>query len=285
MKSISFWGCIVLFLLSMCLTITGCVEGTLDDGDNTEQGKESKSIITLDLNSVTATTAILTGTLDLDQLEKSGMNVGDVGFIYAQSDTDLNNDNAQKVLITSISSDYTFSKSLTNLSHGTKYQYATFLHRNGITQLGEVQFFETEKIAIDLNEPNYTATTAEISGKVSGLSNVDRSQITLGILYSAEQCKVIKGQGTKITPFDISDDCSLSFHLDGLSFNTKYYYCSYVKQGEEYVYGEENSFTAGAVTLPLAIDESSITATTVTFNGSVQGLSDADRSQIAVGML
>ena len=62
------------------------------------------------------------------------------------------------------------------------------------------------------------------------------------MFYSSEEGKVEKGQGAKLIASVISPENTVSFALSQLTFGTTYYYCSYVKQGDSYVYGEVKMF-------------------------------------------
>ena len=170
----------------------------------------------------------------------------------------------------------------TCLNYNTTYYYTTYLKKDGFYLYGEKAEFTTSNVLLDLSVASSTATTAQITGAVEGLSESDKSLIEVGMFYSSESGKVDKGEGTKLTASEIPTDNALSFNLD-LTFGTKYYYCSYVKQGDGYVYGEVKEFVAGSVTVNLSAG--SITATSAQITGIVEGLSESDKSLIEVGML
>ena len=132
---------------------------------------------------------------------------------------------------------------LSELSYGTKYYYCSYVKQGEGYVYGEVKEFVAGSVSVNLSAGSITATGAQITGTVEGLSESDKSQIEVGILYSSEAGKVEKGEGTKLAASEISSDNSVSFALSELSSGTIYYYCSYVKQGGSYTYGTPAEFT------------------------------------------
>ena len=118
------------------------------------------------------------------------------------------------------------------------------------TEQGDKKEFTTPDVLLELSAGSITATTAQITGIVEGLSESDKSLIEVGLLYSSESGQVENGQGTKLTASEIPSDNVVSFDLSELSYGTKYYYCSYVKQGEGYVYGEVKDFITKSLDPP-----------------------------------
>ena len=69
---------------------------------------QKKGPMTLSLRYVSATSAVLSGFIDVEQLAGYDVSGGGIGFIYAPSGTELNIDNAEKVIISSIDSENAF---------------------------------------------------------------------------------------------------------------------------------------------------------------------------------
>ena len=237
--------------------------------------------VNLSAGSITATTARISGIVEgLSESDKSHIQVG---MIYSAEEGKVENGQGTKLTASSISSDNAVSFALSGLTSGLTYYYCSYVKQGSAYVYGEVKTLVAGSVSVNLLAGSLTATTAQITGTVEGLSESDKSLIEVGMIYSAEEGKVENGQGTKLTASEISSDNAVSFSLSQLTFGTTYYYCSYVKQGDGYVYGEVKTFVAGSVSLNLS-DAGSITATTAQISGVVEGLSEADKSLIEVGM-
>ena len=256
---------------------------TTEDGAKTAECKitvKGDPAIT-SLSELTATTATFAGHLDVPS---SDLSFSQVTVYYSNAET-FNLNTANKRSTTSFDDEQNFSISLTGLKYNTKYTYCVVVKVKSEEIFGEVKNFTTENVVVEVSvdESSITATTALITGIVTGLSDADKSQIEVGMFYSSEEGKLENGQGTKLTASEIPSDNTLAFDLAELSYGATYYYCSYVKQGSDYIYGEVKTFVVGNVSVILS-DAASITATTALITGIVTGLSDVDKSQIDVGI-
>ena len=254
------------------VTVKGANEG---DGTEEDDEDENKWPIASVLGTVTATTVQFDMTLDISSM--SGYQ--EAGLIFSPVD-DL--DVAAEGVTTFQLTRESYSKVFTSLNYNTTYYYTTYLKKDFFYLYGEKAEFTTSNVLLDLSVASSTATTAQITGTVEGLSESDKSLIEVGMFYSSESGKVEKGEGTKLTVTEMSSDNAFSFDLIELAYGTTYYYCSYVKQGDGYVYGEVKELVAGSVSVNLSVV--SITATSAKVTGSVEGLSESDKSQIEVGM-
>ena len=254
------------------------------DGGADDAGDENKfGPATVSVAEVTATTATLKVHVDLPQLDLS---FAQVSLYYSDSEP-FNLNNAMVLSKAEFDSNNDFVLTLTDLKYNTKYNYAVLLKVKQEETYSNILSFTTENISISLSEASsITATTALISGTVEGLSDSDKSQIQVGMFYSAEEGKVENGQGTKLIASEIPSDNAVSFSLSELTFGTTYYYCSYVKQGSVYVYGEVKTFVTGNVSVSVSAKESTIVseAPVAEFAGVVKGLSEEDKSDIEVGV-
>ena len=289
-KSINYFGRVLCaFLLCAGFAFIGCTEGPLGEDQNTEQdgnenngnenggggSEDSATLVSVSLGDVTATTVQFSMTLDIkamSQYEEAGL------IFSAVDDLDIS---AETATIFQINRE-SYTKVFTGLQYNTKYYYTTYLKKGTFYLYGEKKEFATPDVMLELAIGSITATTAQISGTVEGLSESDKSLIEIGMFYSSEEGEVENGQGTKLTAPELSSDNAVSFDLSELSYGTTYYYCSYVKQGGEYVYGEVKDFVAGSVSLDLSAG--SITATTAQITGTIEGLTESDKSQIEVGI-
>ena len=236
---------------------------------------QKKGPMTLSLRYVTATTAELSGFLDVDQLAGYDVSGGGVGFIYAPSGTKLDIDNAKKVSISSVDSENAFSKTLTGLKYDTRYNYTIFLYKNGILQYGETQYFDTEDVTISVDQVSVTNTKAILKGAVVRRS--EDSDVKVGLMYSTSNTFPSGSKSYTITP---SIDGSYTQEITGLAVGQKYYYRTYLYYGGRYEYGETKEFMTNTINVTLSV--SSKTATTVTFAGKMNPVTD--KSNVAIGV-
>ena len=311
--TINYFGrMLCAFLLSAGLVMTSC-EGTdpIDNGNNTEQGgnenndnenggdstggsqdkpadeNEVKSgPVTITIDEITATTVTFKGKIDV---AKTDRDFSIVTVRYSEPDTfSAMNEQLPSVSTTSFDANGDFTIVLDKLNYNTSYKYCVIAKvRTEETYSEKVMSFTTRNVSVSLSDvSSITATTAQIIGGVEGLSESDMSQIQVGMIYSSEEGKVENGQGTKLTASEISSDNAVSFSLSQLTFGTTYYYCSYVKQGGSYVYGEVKTFVTGNVSVSVSAKESTIISGTpvAEFIGTVTGLSEEDKSDVEVGV-
>ena len=165
------------------------------------------------------------------------------GVAYSTSSSSLKSSSSTKKSAT-LSSNGTFNVSLENLTNYTKYYYCSYVKQNGSYTYGEAKEFNTVNVmpTVSIVESSITATTAAISGRVSNLSDSDKSCLEFGVSYSTSSSGLKSSSSVKESVTLLSDG-SFSVTLENLSINTKYYYCSYVKQNGNYTYGETKDFT------------------------------------------
>ena len=273
-------------MLCAGFALVGCTDDPLGGRENNgrDGSGDSTTPVSVSLGEITATTVQFDMTLDLKAIYqdlKAISQYEEAGLIFSSVDDDLDI-SAETTTIFQINRE-SCSKVFTGLTYNTKYYYTTYLKMGTFYLYGYKKEFTTPDVLLELSAGSITATTAQITGVVEGLSESDKSLIEVGLLYSSVSGQVENGQGTKLAASEIPSDNAVSFDLSELSCGTKYYYCSYVKQGEGYVYGEVKEFVAGSVSLNLSAG--SITATTAQIKCVVEGLSESDKSLIEVGLL
>ena len=229
-------------MLCAGLVFAGCTEGPLGDDQNIEQGgndgssEPSADLVVVRIGDITATTVQFDMTLDI---EETMSQYEEAGLIFSSvDDLDVS---AETAMVFQINRE-SYSKVFTGLTYNTKYYYTTYLKKGTFYLYGEKKEFTTSNVLLGLSMGSITATTAQITGTIEGLSDSDKSLIEVGMFYSSEKGKVENGQGNKLTALEISSDNAVSFSLSQLTFGATYYYCSYVKQGDGYVYGEVKTF-------------------------------------------
>lgn len=240
-----------------------------------ERQTQSKGPMTLDLGKVTATTAVLSGVLDIDLTAGYDMTGGGVGFIYAPVGVELNVDSAQKVQITNVDYANGFSKTLTGLQRDTEYQYTIFLYKNNICQYGKTQTFKTKDAVITVDNVAVTYTTATLSGKVER-EECD-ADVKVGIQYSTDE----DFSSGSIISFEIApQDGAYSKTIEQFDINTTYYYRTYTCHNNVYKYGEHAAFTTNSVEVELSAG--SITKTSVTITGKINPITALDEVIVAI---
>ena len=233
----------------------------------------------LSMEAFTATTACISGIVE--GLSDSDKSLIEVGMFYSLEESDVKQGRGTKCKATNISSKNEVSFLLSNLKYGTNYYYRSYVKQGDRYVYGEVKLFVAGNLSLNLTADSITATTAHISGIVEGLSDSDKSLIEVGMFYSLEESDVKQGRGTKCKATNISSKNEVSFPLSNLKYGTKYYYCSYIKQDDELIYGEVKSFTTIGVGVSLSFISS--TATTAQFAGTLVGVSDEDNSIVKIG--
>lgn len=218
----------VLCALMLCagFAFVGCTDDPLGGGENTEQGGnnggdglgDSTTLVSVSLGEITATTVQFDMTLDL----KAIYQYEEAGLIFSSvDDLDISAETATRFQINRES----YSKVFTGLTYNTKYYYTTYLKKGTFYLYGDKKEFTTPDVLLELSAGSITATTAQITGTVEGLSEPDKSLIEVGLLYSSEFGQVENGQGVKLAASEIPSDNAVSFDLSELSYGTKYYYC------------------------------------------------------------
>ena len=244
-----------------------------------ESQTQTKGPMTLDLGTVTSTTATFNGVLDIDMLGDYDMNAGGVGFIYAPADQPLNIVTSAKVQISEVDSQGKFTHTLTGLKYNSEYHYAIFVYKNTICQYGETQVFETVPIDIELSVKDITQTRATISGRLT-LPENDK-ELEVGVLCSTSSDMTIATEGVKkAVVTDIMDaDGGFSHREERLLFDNTHYYRYYVKQGDTYTYGSVQDFKTETVSGSISVSD--ITQTRATFNGRIE-LTEDDLIEVGV---
>lgn len=220
--------------LSVGFTFTACSD---DDDYKAYTGNILSTVQTGDA-AVTATTATTLGTvLDLTGYVSSSY---EVGTIYGTTNTPTTSGKRQAG---SIAEDGIVTTTLTDLTKGQTYYYATYVILQGkVTQYGEVKSFYTTDADIVSTTGDVTATKATLNATVSQTAdviNAGASEIEYGFKVAANEEEVKNGIDCPAS----GESTSLSQQLSGLLPGKTYYYASYFKIGDGLVYSDVQSFT------------------------------------------
>ena len=269
----------VLCALLLCagLAFAGCTGGPLGEDQNTEQGgnenndnengggqetPEPEGPATITLSKVTATTATFTGHLNIAASDLSFLSV-----LYSEGET-FNINAAWGCVATSFDKDQNFSITLKNLKYGTKYSYCMEAEVKSEKTYSDVHNFTTENVTLSELSIVPSSFKAEVSGSVVGLSDEDKKDIKVGVLYSSESGMLEKSEGKKVEATEISADGVFSIILSDLKLDTKYYYCGYVSQVSAYTYGTPAEFITLKHSHELSYDLNVSSATDLSSSGS-----------------
>lgn len=155
--------------------------------------------------------------------------------------------------------DKTYEHKLIELSSNTTYYYRTYYYSRELSDYvyGNVNSFTTggptiiiDKVSVSLNEVTFTGNVA--LDCIGGIFCTTDSSFS-----DMESVTIIDLSHTSENPY--SRTCCLSY-------NSKYYYCTYYIRNDEYILGEIKSFTTGKD--PAVKDLSLSSATDLSNNGT-----------------
>lgn len=223
-------------LVAGAFSFTACSD---DDEYTVATGNIISAVETGDA-SVTTTTATISGTV-LD-LSKYATTSYEVGTIYG-TNQDPTTSGTKKAGSLDTSTG-TVSTTITGLTKGVKYYYATYVTLQGkVTKYGDVKEFTTvdaQIVAADAS--NVTSVSATLGGTVdseASILNEGSSSINYGVKVALTEDGILEGQ-------DIAEEgtsLSYSVSIDKLLPGKTYYYAAYYKLGDGYVFSDTKSFT------------------------------------------
>ena len=193
------------------------------------------SSITTDDAAVTAISATTYGTIqNLSGLASSSYQVGSV--YSTNSDPTLGGTRQ----IGSIDENGKVSASLSGLTEGTTYYYATFVTLQGkVTKYGEVKsFVATDADVATQAASDITACSATLNGQAQGISDI-LAATSVGFKYALSADDVPTGVDVAL---DVAAG-SFSVNAKSLLPGTTYYYAAYTKVGDGFILGNIQSFT------------------------------------------
>lgn len=226
-----------IMLLAACCFITSCGD---DDDYSISNDAVVKSITTGDAT-VTAISATVYGTVsDLSEMSSDRYQVGAVYGVGADPTV-----NGTKQ-IGSMDEQGNIVSSLSGLTEGTTYYYATYVTLQGkVTKYGEVKtFVATDADVATAAASEITSCHATLNGQAQGISDILAS-VEAGFRYSVTEEGVQSGIDVPLG----SAAATISVNVEGLLPATTYYYAAYNKVGDGYIYGNVQSFTTAPQTM------------------------------------
>lgn len=245
-----------ILMLSTGLIFSSCDKGSIDVGNDVEQGDNENSgnennggeqdsstqkvgPASLSLDVVTATTVNFVGKLDVPSSE---LFYCEITMYYTDKDS-FSVDDARKVTVRSFDKDNCFSLGVKSLQYNKKYNYWFYVKTKTDGVYSEVKTFTTNNITLTLSAKGANnGTSALVTGKVQGVSSIDIAYVDIGIAYSSIESDVMTGRSTKVNIIELGSNNSISLSLDDLELDTQYYYCPYIRYGNDYAYGDVQSF-------------------------------------------
>ncbi len=181
----------------------------------------------------------------------------------------------RKVLTEVMSTNGNYSLKVDGLVNDTKYYYCWYARQGSDYKYGPSQEFSTTSITVNISVNPITQTTATFTGSYTRLDGED---IEVGLLYSTSSSG-LTADSNNATKIKMSNK-DFTHKVEGLKYNTSYYYCSYICQNGKYKYGPVESFKTKDVIVE--VSASDITVTSVTFSGKTEII---DSDVIEVGIL
>ncbi|MBO5419453.1 MAG: hypothetical protein J6A22_05145 [Bacteroidales bacterium] len=237
-------------IFSIILVFAACSEGPLDSddgsgngsgdgGNSTGVGVESvHGPVTMKLESVTATTALFSGSLDME----TAMLYTELGIIYS-TDSALSKDSGTRLRITSIINENKFMELISGLPHSTEIYYAPYYcSASGLFVAGEAKKLKTvtPEISIAVDETSVTGRSVNLLMGVSGITPADLQSVSIGLMYSDDKNTVQEGEVIEIQ--ELAQSGEIVIPLDDLLASTPYYYCSYIEQNGKRLLGDIKEF-------------------------------------------
>lgn len=227
-----------MLLVAGLFSLSACSD---DDDYSAATGNVISTVETGDA-SVTAISAVVTGkVLDLTKQDASSYTVG---VVYG---TNPDPTTAGSKQAGTIDVEGNVTTSLSGLTKGNTYYYATYVQLQGIvTKYGDVKSFVATDAQIATAEAtDVTCTKATLGATANGLTGIlveGETTMNYGFKISTSEADVQKGIDY---PIAVSAN-AISQRVEGLLPGTTYYYTSYFELGDGYVYGKTKSFTTPA---------------------------------------
>ena len=198
-----------------------CCQKPEQSGDDNQGGKtpvlETVSV-KLDHKATTATTAVFSSVINLDQASSMPLNV----FLRYSLSESMNGDDVKTVKLNNGSEDV----KLTGLLFGRDYYYETYIELYGTEYNKVKKSFKTNDLAINISTPEQSQYNVAFSGTLQGCGADDVNELAL-FLVIAEADGYEQEYRT-----ELAADGKFSVSVQGLDIATDYQYKGVVRQGE-----------------------------------------------------
>jgi len=219
----------------------------------------SPTVLTQAATSVTPTSATINGTINPNGLATD--------YYFKWGTTTAYGNNTSTLPAGSGSADIAVNADITGLTPGTTYHFSLVAtNGDGISNGNDLTFIPGQAEVSTVAITNITATTATSGGNVVSDGG---STVTRGVCWSMLPSPIISNPHT-------TDGTGLGIYtsaITGLVPGTVYYVRAYVTNTAGTVYGNEITFTSGALTAPVATEATNITSGGFTSNwNAVEGV-------------
>ena len=229
--------------------------------------------MTVSATQITQTSVTFEGQAELSPEDDSI----EYGILYSTGDElEIGAEGCIRKKLTDIfDADGKYSLKVEGLVNDTKYNYCWYARQGDECKYGTAQEFATASVTINLSVDPITQTTATFKGSYE---EPDGEGFEIGLIYSTSPADLTAdSEAAKVIKLE---DSAFSHKVDGLKYNTEYYYCTYICQDGDYKYGTAQSFKTQDVTVELSVND--ITQTTATFSVKAE---ITESNAIEVGIL
>ncbi len=236
--------------------------------------RPKEKIFTAEASSITETTALLYGYVNLEEGESA-----EFGIIYSTNENP-SKDNGKVVKSTEIDRNNKYFATVTGLEPATTYYYKAYYVYDGYQRVGEVKSFSTLGINATVataDASDVTCYSATISGTLTA-SLKDNLSKKVWFMYSssANTPDALRTGGEKVNA-SLNDNGAFSVSLDNLNSNISIYYLACAKVGDTELYGEVKSFKTTAINASVETKPATeISISSATLNGVLS----VDKSQV-----
>lgn len=240
----------------------------------TTQPKPKEPIVTGDVSSITATSAIIFGYTY--PKETAGAEFG----ILFSKDNDPTWENETKVISSELDGDNKFTVFLSNLSPNTTYYYMSYLNEQGNLTFGSIKSFTTQDVeatVVTVGVSEVTSRTAILNGRLDVNVNINNNAWFMVSPVAASLESIVSG-GERIEA-NLNSDGIFTAELSSLEIEKTYYYVACAMVSDRVFYGEVKEFTTSDLEVTVITgDPTEIGSFSAVLHGSVVIEDDADLS-------
>ena len=199
--------------------MAGCQKSETPENENEKPAAGTLTGVSVKFEpTTTATTATFSYTIDLGEMVDAPLEY----VVRYSINKSLAGQSTRTVKLKADENIYT----VTGLQFDEVYYYELYLDLYGIKYSVKKDSFTTKSVSVGLYEPEENLDGLVLSGKVNGLSAVDRSEIKAVLYVEGESF-----DGTQEFPLELREDFSFSAQLDAVDIDSAYKYWVIASQG------------------------------------------------------
>ena len=210
---------LTLFFFGVLAVMAGCQKSEPSGTEDDKPVAGALSGVSVSIEpTTTATTATFSYTIDVGEMVDAPL---EYVLRYSINES-LAGQSTRTVKLKADENIYT----VTGLQFDEVYYYELYLDLYGIKYSVKKDSFTTKSVSVGLYEPEENLKGLVLSGKVNGLSAVDRSEIK-AVLYVEEE----SFGSSREFPLELREDFSFIAQLDAVDINSAYKYWVIASQG------------------------------------------------------